>query len=500
MDSREQDHMSFYHKLAQHSLSQHFILVNAKAVQKDSAMGGLAKYARDTKLSQEKQECGHRAYLNLNVISWEAVLERFGSSKHYRTADDCAKEMFEQIIKDYANDVQDKIKKAGASNSGETGNAISEAEQQLAFIRKLCEEYQLWDRDYDENDPGDIFIYKMLEYLCERSTSREQLTRDKIDLTKSELRKIINYFSKNADITFEEKVDYVCAEIQSLTNANKVACSENARIATVPATIPGNMMISAAVSVLKVNLSTSIGSSEGSLGEKLTQALDRISKLSENSQARKSRTERVLNSAPGNRRSIRDQNIERDGLTLENWLQRYNDATTVDEKDDIFIGAINLDNNDCLFQKAPAEIKNNQDRVFDAALINVHTLKFASYKILSNRTFMLNLIKQEPAAFAYASERLKRDPEVKKAAMSPLMSTLFAYQHFFGAALIGLITAAIAMTLTLTLSSLIIPAVIAISVSSAVITSTASFFALRPAETRSTFAPITDEHYSSNSL
>ena len=165
-----------------------------------------------------------------------------------------------------------------------------------------------------------------------------------------------------------------------------------------------------------------------------------------------------------------------------------------------YISTINLDNNDSLFKNAPAEIKDDKNKVFDAALINVHTLKFAPYRIRSDRTFMLGLIRQQPDAYAYVAERLKQDPELKKAGLSPLMSMLFTYQHVWGAALIGLVTAAIAMTLTLTLSSLTIPAVIAVAASSAIIASTASFFALRPADTTSVIAPIQGEHFSPNIL
>ena len=302
-------------------------------------------------------------------------------------------------------------------------------------------------------------------------------------LTKGMLKKTTNYFLKNDAMSQKEKIDYVQGEIQALINSNKVACVESAEQKTsIPATIPGNILTSAASNLFKLKVTTSIGSSEGSLGKLLNQALERINRLSldrvDNRRRRACRSARAENSNDRNRHG---QNIERDGLTLQNWIDRYQKAQTQDEKEDIFFGAINLDNNDDLFKFAPLSIKNNRDYVSEAAVINVKTLKYASNKLKANKTFMLDLMQEVPEAQYYASERLKRDPDFQRAAVSPFVSMMFKYQHFWGSALIGLAVAAITIAITFT-TSLALPAMIGITAGAGLVASTISFFALRPAQ------------------
>ncbi len=57
----------------------------------------------------------------------------------------------------------------------------------------------------------------------------------------------------------------------------------------------------------------------------------------------------------------------------------------------------------------------------EAAVINVKTLKYASNKLKANKTFMLDLMQEVPEAQYYASERLKRDPDFQRAAVSPFV-------------------------------------------------------------------------------
>ena len=494
--------MSFYHKLAQHFLTLHFTEVNNTAEGKNQAYFGVAKYARSAGLSHEKQEKGRGANVELHDLSRDVIQEIFDDEQKWQTIDDCVKEVFDGVIAKYESEVADEIKKSGNNNSGDSVSAVLKAKELLEVIKRQCEDYDLWNEEYEDNEPIAIFQYGMLLYVCSRVRSTEQLAVDKIRVTKGMLKKISAFTLENKFADKGAEIEYVKGEITALINANKVVCSEHAKKRSLPAAVPGYHWATAITSVLGVSVSTSRGSSEGTLRILLDKIMTRIAKLSRGSHIQRARSTSVSQSIRRSSSSdkphrTKESYSENGALTVRNWVERYQASETEDEKADIFVGATNLLHNDDLFRYAPYPLKNNDDMVFDAAIINPKTLKYVSNTLKGNKIFMLDLVKQVPKAYDFASARLKKNSEFQQASMSPFFTMMLRYQHAFGACLIGLAVAAVALAIALS-CSLVMPAVIGIAASSALVTSTLSFFALRPAQSDVIFDEIEPDDFSMN--
>ena len=260
--------MRFYYKLAQHFLTLHFRNVVRTSEGKDRALFGFGGFFRGTTLSENKQKVGDDTILLIQKLTFDDLLESYEEEDCSDTLDEFSYKLLHDIIEGYSNKINALIQNSSAENKGASVPAVRDAKDLLRKIQALCEEFDLWNVDYNETDPVSIFQYQMMTYMCVHINNSDTFTDKKLAITREKLNQIMTYKLGERSSLAESKT-YVRREIVALQTANELLCTKN----------PKGLDLPINLTVLTVNLSPRITPSLGTLDDLLKNALTYVDNI-----------------------------------------------------------------------------------------------------------------------------------------------------------------------------------------------------------------------------
>lgn len=268
--------MRFYHQLVQNNLTKHFRNVINASILNDT------KYPlRNNKLSKAKQELGGSAITEIKELKIEKLAQQFNLEKTTETLDDFIQLEFIKIVGKYEKKIQDTIKKAEVTNLGSSEDAVSEASKIIEKTKSICQELQIYNRNYEKSNPLKVFQMQVSDYLCSKINIKknEILTKEKMAMVKVILDDSINGFERAKGFPIEQ-LKHIRTYVEKAIVDNQKLCKSKKTGIPLPFSNPlGNPLSAISVGLNFFNIKVSLTPDEGYLKDCLDIAMSKLNKI-----------------------------------------------------------------------------------------------------------------------------------------------------------------------------------------------------------------------------